>query len=174
MEPFYYISPLMQYILIEKNIKEYHIRLRNNKYYQHLYFQNFKKDIWIDIKRFINEKYKDIISQSGTDYTYDNKTFIWIQIQKDKNIDEIIKSLNEDWFSEKLINVNMIPKLLTIVNKTLETDTKFMAQSICEYQAKYGKDKTIFTLDIFFSDIKRQCARYTNHIYNSSDSDMDF
>lgn len=174
MEPFYYISPLMQYILIEKNIKEYHIRLRNNKYYQNLYFQNFKKDIWIDIKRFINEKYKDIISQSGTDYTYDNKTFIWIQIQKDKNIDEIIKSLNEDWFSEKLINVNMIPKLLTIVNKTLESDTKFMAQSICEYQAKYGKDKTIFTLDIFFSDIKRQCARYTNHIYNFSDSDMDF
>ncbi len=167
---FYYSTPLFQFSLYEKDIKEFHIKLKNYRYYQNLYCENYKKDIWNDIKKFVNEKFKDIIKESGLDYTDDYKTYIWVHINKDKSIDEIIKSLDEEWFVEKLLNVNMIPRLLTIINKSLDSDNKFMAHSVCEYQAKYGKLKTMITLDIYFDDIKKQCLRFQNYVYNS-DSD---
>lgn len=167
---FYHDVPIMQYWLIEKNIKEYHIRLRKNKYYSNLYYENKKKDIWIDIRKFILEKYKlDIISH-GSDYCENNNTYIWIQVKRDSDIiDKIINSLNDEWFTNNLQNTNMIPKLMTILYKTLNSDNKYMANCICEYQEKHGKIQTLMTLDVYFSDIKKQC----NRMYYRYDSDDD-
>ncbi len=190
MTKFYFNSPLLQFWLHEKNLEEYHIKMYGEKYYCSLFNENTFTEtkykhysMWSSIKKYLCEKYTDIITHSDIDYTEDNKTYLWIHLKKNqdensesknseskKNINMIIDSLNNEWFVNNFVNVNMVPKLLTIINKSLERDNKFMAHCICEYQDKYGKDKTLFALDVFFNDIKKQIMYRNIHIDYDSDS----
>lgn len=164
MSYFYFISPCMQFLL-DKDTEEFHIKLKNNGHYCRAYQDNTQKYLWDTIEEYITDKWKDALLSHGSDYE-DSGMYVWIHIKKEKkndSIEKIITELNE-WFDTEL-KVFMIPKLISIICKNLESNTQYLSDALIEYQSKHGKYVTQQTMNTYFQDIKR------NHMTKSNPYD---
>jgi hypothetical protein len=126
------------------------------------YLDNTGRDLWEDIYDFIRDKYKDDIFESNIDCDENGgtpKNYVWIHIKKDgerKTIKRIIASLEEYFMSH--MNQYMIPKLLSTICKNLCSSELYFANALCEYQAKFRKERTKEFIHVYFEHIRRsQC-----------------
>ncbi len=164
---FYHISPILQF---DELNREYHIKMYGSKRKEQSYFDNSNKCIWSTIKKYILDTWKTTIKQIGTDFDSEKDKYIWIHIDKqnaEKTIDKIIENLNDYYLTE--LRQYMIPKLMSLLCRKLKSE-EYFAESLCEYQAKVGKDKTKEFIHIYFRDIKHSQLANNSYLLQS-DSD---
>lgn len=153
---FFYTSPLMQYFLNKDEKEEFHIKLRSNVTRTQSYYDNTGKYLWAEVKKFMTTNWKSEIHEIGIDHSDESMSeFIWIHISLDtekKMIIQIVNRLNT--FFDNEIRKHLVPKLVTIICNGFKSSERFLAESLCEYQEKHGKERTKEWIEIYFRDIK--------------------
>lgn len=176
---FHCVSPLFQLSLYDKGKEEFHIKLRQSAARVQSYQDNTGKYLWKDVFQYIKNKWKDLIDEIGTDYHDSDgccNTYIWIHVQREEAgkektiIKNIISDLNR-YFDDELRQF-MVPKLVTCICRQLSGSEKYFALALCEYQSKFGKDKALDFIHVYFRDIKTS-QMYARHAYYDSDLDFD-
>lgn len=154
---FFYVPAMMQFALKQNNKEEYHIKILSHIQYTQSYYDNTGRYLWDDIIVFLKGMWGKEIHDMDIDNYDKRKTYIWIHVTfnpdpTDVLIRAIIYSLEK--FFENEIRPKLVPKLVTIVANYLNSSQRFFAESICEYQEKHGKERTLQCIDVYIRDIK--------------------
>lgn len=163
MSEFWYTSPLHW----NEECREYQIHMNSIHKRSQAYFDNTRKNIINILYNRITYKWKNILIDSGI-HNRENELYIWIHLHHNEHnnvmqIKEIINDLDDVYKAE--IAAHIIPSLVSTIHNLLHNSQYYFAQSLCQYQDKYGKDKTLEFLHIYFQYIKT--SQYYDIIYDN-------
>ena len=153
---FYHVSPLFQFSLEREGKQEYHIKLQNSRKARETcqaYKDNTGKHLWRVVCKYTEETCGPQLHSLQLDFDTNENTYMWIHADKQFDIEAFMASLNQ--FYTDTIQPHLVPKLTTIICDQLENSSEHFALSLCEYQAKMGKEQTMRFIDTYFRDIQR-------------------
>jgi hypothetical protein len=153
---FSYSQPMLGlYELEKKNKTEYRIHLLYDNMKCERYTDHTGRDLWNDIEEYLKSKFEHVILRLGSDNDYfDNEAYLWVHVDLNtgkETIKTIVDGLNEKYMSDWLQHVN-IPKLTRMLEVKFR-NTKFLLESVCEYQKQFGYESTRAAINIYL-DIK--------------------
>lgn len=151
----------------DDSIKEYHIHYYggNLDYLNKVYRENTgRKSLLADLAEHLQQKWGDLLKTVDVDYDRgEGEAYLWFHVEnrhlpqdkkeKHKKISDIVKELKD--FFDTEVQRSVFPKLLRIVMRRLEW-SKYMANALCEYQAKHGKEATQTAIHLLFDTLRHR------------------